>query len=139
MDEYADGEDGVEFRVLFTEHSSGTSEPLELVIRDVAEWRDRWAQIVSNRHPPPDPPDVDFDRDMVVLVGIGERGTGGYTVEIVDVGSVDGALRVVFRERIPGDSCVVTRALTSPITGVTVPRMDGSASFEHRTEIYECS
>lgn len=135
---YGDGGEGVEFHVLFAEQHSASREPLEHVIRDADEWRDRWAQVVADRHPPPEPPEVDFEREMVVLVGIGERGTGGYHVQIVEVRADDGALRVVFRERIPGDSCVVPRVLTAPITAVTVSRTEGSATFEHQTETYEC-
>lgn len=141
MDEatpYAEGEVGFELTALFAEQHSAMKEPLELVIRDPEQWRDLWSQVVADRHPPRDPPEVDFNRDMVVLVAIGERPTGGFSVEIVEVRLHEGALRVASLERMPGSSCIVPQVLTAPVAAVTMPSTEGPASFEHQTETYEC-
>jgi hypothetical protein len=133
-----DAETLVDATVLFTAEYTGIDSHLELVIRDPAEWRDLWARIVAGQDPAPEVPAVDFESDMVLVVGTGERPSGGYTVEIVDVRRHDRALRVVVLERIPGRECAVTRAITSPVVAVTAPRSDEPVEFEHRTETYAC-
>jgi hypothetical protein len=134
----ADAETALEPTTLVTVTYSGIVDHLALVIRDATGWHNRWAEIVSDQEPKPDPPAVDFDRQMVLLVGLGERPSGGYSVEIVEVILRDGELLVLSMEQIPEPRCAVTRAITSPVVAATVPRTDAPVVFEHRTLIYEC-
>jgi hypothetical protein len=117
---------------------SGIVDQLALVIRDATEWHERWADIVSGQQPKPDPPAVDFNRDMVLLIALGERPSGGYIVEIAEVVLRDGTLLVMSLEQIPERRCAVTRGITSPFVAATLPRTDAPIVFEHRTVVYEC-
>ena len=63
--------------------SSGIREPTRIVARTSREWLVVWA-----RHVQPVgavvPPPVDFSREMVVGVFMGQRETGGYQIEMLE-------------------------------------------------------
>lgn len=114
--------------------------PAELVIRDRAAWESAWGRV--NRavtiDGPAAAPAVDFGASTVVLVALGQRGTGGYEVRVDDV--VRGGGRTVVRYTVsePGAGCMTTQALTAPVDVVRVPRIDGTVAFERRTVRSTC-
>jgi hypothetical protein len=61
-----------------------------------------------------------------VGVVLGERSTGGYSVDIdrVMANEDQGTMRVEYTRIKPGDACVVTQALTSPYVLATVDLQD---------------
>jgi hypothetical protein len=98
-----------------------------LVARSEAEWQ-RLAAPFGLRPPLPR---IDFDRQMVVAVGLGERPTGGYTVTITGAEERGGILHVRYEERRPRPDELVTQALTAPYHIRVLPRSDaGQVVFE---------
>jgi hypothetical protein len=71
---------------------------------------------------PMPPPDVDFKKEMVLAVFMGERYTGGYAVEIKDAVEDKGKLVVTVVERSPGPADIVTQAITNPFHVAVVKR-----------------
>ncbi len=49
---------------------------VRLIVRDPETWRSLWAQATSTQPSPPALPDVDFDRDMMLVVGAGRMKPG---------------------------------------------------------------
>lgn len=68
------------------------------------------------------PPEVDFKKEMVLAVFMGEQSTGGYAVEIKDVVEEKGKLVVTVLERSPGPDSIVTQAFTNPFFVAAVKR-----------------
>jgi hypothetical protein len=58
-----------------------------------------------------------FERNLVVAAFLGERNTGGYSVDITQ--DVDGVVQVTAKE--PGKGGMVTQALTTPFKVVSLP------------------
>jgi hypothetical protein len=58
-----------------------------------------------------------FDRNLVVAAFMGERNTGGYSVDITQ--DVDGVVQVAAKE--PGKGGMVTQVLTTPFKVVSLP------------------
>ena len=118
--------------------STGFTERARVVIRSDAQWAQAWDRVVDRVMPKPERPAVDFSREIVVLVAMGQRPSGGYAVAIDGVFEADGRLYVRVNERSPGQSCFVTAALTQPVDAVRVPRRDLGVSFVERSETVEC-
>lgn len=95
----------------------------------------------------PEPPQVDFETQVVVAVVLGERPNGGYDVGVDRVMFDDeaGEMRVEFTETEPGDGCAVTQVLTSPYVLVAVDTQGEPAdpndevTFASSTETRACS
>jgi hypothetical protein len=82
--------------------------------------------------------DVDFSEESVVVVALGERRTGGYSVEVESVVATDDGVVVRYVEGAPGPGCMTTQALTQPYRIIAIPRVEGPARFERSTETRSC-
>ncbi len=115
----------VEFESLVRQEQTGLVAPEQRVIRTEQAWSEAWKQIMTYRIPAPERPVIDFERDMVVLVALGERPTAGYAVEVVSIERDGAFLRVVARETKPSADMAQATVLTHPVHAVRVPRSDG--------------
>jgi hypothetical protein len=119
--------------------SSGIAEQRRLVVRDSASWASLWPQIVGSHSPRPVLPAVDFAREMLLVVSMGTRNSGGYITLIDSVTMRADTLRVFVRERSPGPRCGTTGALTAPVALARLERSDRPVSFTTREEVRDCS
>lgn len=101
-------------------------EGTETVLRNEQEYSTFWMMMHADRDSVPDWPAVDFENQVVVAVVMGERPTGGYSVDVEEVmASEDGnQVRVEYTETVPGDNCGVTHAITSPYVLAAVGTQD---------------
>jgi hypothetical protein len=80
---------------------------------------------------------VDFSSRRVILLSLGGRPTGGYSIsveKIVDHGDFIKASIVIKK---PGSNCFVTQAQTSPYQFVEVESVK-ELLFEERVEVVNC-
>lgn len=105
------------------EHSRATARA-QIVARSAQEWADLWAKV--GEAPPVSLP---ADR-LAVAVFLGPRDTAGFAVAITRAQTVAGALRVGYRERVPGPADTVALAQTSPYAIRLLPRVDGAVAFQ---------
>ena len=125
------------FTRMLTQHTSGFDEPTELVIRDRAALETAWARVFNQVQGNPAPA-VDFSREMVILVALGARRSGGYDIHVDAVaGSGNGAV-VRYTATSPGEGCMTTQALTSPVDVVRTPRITGTVRFDRREVVQRC-
>ena len=117
--------------------TSGFTEPAELVLRDAPALAEAW-RTLHGGIPAESPPAVDLARDMVVLVALGERSSGGHAVRVDGVSAAGDGATVRYTATRPGASCMTTMEITSPVDAVRVPRVDGAVRFERRDVVREC-
>jgi len=109
--------------------SSGISESTQIVIRTRDEWVAFWRRHTRNQVDPPAAPPVDFSRDMVVGIFLGERGTGGYAIELTKVERDGSHLRISYRSQTPDSGAMLTQVLTQPYHLIKLSRDDGPLIF----------
>lgn len=81
---------------------------------------------------------IDFSKEMAIAVFSGTKPTGGYSVEITKVVETDTEIVVTAVETSPGESCVVTQALTSPYSIVKIQKIDKKVAFDIETKVTVC-
>lgn len=125
------------FTRIVTQHTSGFDEAAQRVIRDQAAFQAAWKTVLGGIPGDP-PPAVDFTKEMVILVALGGRSTGGHAVRIDAVTpSGDGAV-VRYTVTRPGQGCMTTQSLTSPVEMVRAPRVNGAVRFDGRDVVQPC-
>jgi hypothetical protein len=117
------------------------NEKQNIIIKTQGEWddfRERIRLIVDRKtYEEPALPfrnsNIDFDKEMVVVVYMGQRNTGGYSTEITQIKEREDEIRVYYRETSPsfggsnGDA--VTQALTSPYHIIKLEKIDKGINF----------
>jgi hypothetical protein len=74
--------------------------------------------------------DIDWDKQMLVVVSAGMKRTGGYRVEILALPVKDGTLTVRWKLHSPAPDSIVTQAITYPAEMVLVERVAGAVKFD---------
>lgn len=108
------------------------------VIRNEAEWANFWNQLYTNYLPKPTLPSVDFSKSVVVLVVDTPRSSGGYSLTITNIQPTSSGVTVNASQVSPGQSCIVTAALTQPFHIVTTPIFSGVATLELSQSVFNC-
>jgi hypothetical protein len=119
-------EKGIVLRELDRGSRSQISEPQQAVVRGEDEWIRLW-----QLHAPTRPrPAVDFSREMVAGVFLGNQPTAGFAVEIVEGRIQNGMAILRFRSRRPASDAITAQMLTSPYHLVALPSHPGDVRFE---------
>lgn len=88
---------------------------------------DWWGSHAGSRQLPP--PEVDWTREMVLVVAPGVREEVGDSVEVRRVLAIDDGTRVEWVERTPGNFCAPARRTVRPIHIVVVPKAPEPVRF----------
>ena len=116
--------DELAFRPLLHGNQSGIASTSVLVARDETQWRALWSQHSARALPPPEAPAVDFAKDMVVCVCIGNRPTAGWSVKVERAVKEHDTLWLDVREKAPAEDALVAQMLTNPFEMVLLPQSD---------------
>jgi hypothetical protein len=125
-------------RVLLNEFSSGMTDSLRVVFSDSASWADAYARVYMNHGRPPSVSNVDFTREMVVLVALGTRSSGGFAIGIDSARSTSTDVGVYVHTTSPGATCGTTAALTQPVHAVAMPRTTLPVRFVETATVSDC-
>ena len=118
-----------ELRTLARGQNSGVTKASEVVVRTAEEWQKLWAQHGAPQRPSPPLPRVDFGREMVVAVFMGEQRTGGYGIQVTGLRVGDRAITVEVKRSQPPPDAIVTQALTQPFHLVAIKKSDLPVKF----------
>lgn len=97
-----------------------------VLIEDQDELRSFWNAVQASSFRPEQVPEADFSRETVVGIRLAERPSGGYGIEIVDVGAEDGELFVDVRLVEPAPDALATTVVTTPWILVRALGVDAS-------------
>jgi hypothetical protein len=124
----------VPFQTVLRGQQSAIEEPLQIVVRTQADWDKLWHRHYSGANNPPPFPRIDFDRDLVIGIFLGQKPTGGHAVAITRAEQRDSYLYVFYREKSPPPNAMVTQALTQPFDIVRVAR-EGNPEIIFRRDL----
>ena len=99
---------------------AGRRSPWVEIALDQAKLTELWAAYVSD-----DPaPAIDFTNSAVILLLMGPRSTGGYSIELHDLEMDDRVIRVKADLHEPAPESMVTQAFTAPHIAILVNTRD---------------
>lgn len=125
-------EDAHGFRSLLRGYHTGLTGSGLRVARTADEWKALWAEHTSHMLPRPVAPDVDWTREMVVCALLGERPSGGFSIQIEEVDRKPKPWIVYARERVPAEGALVPMMTTAPYHLVVTERHDGEPKLVMR-------
>lgn len=123
----------VAFSEVFRDARNGADRPEQHVLTSREEY-EAWFDGTPRRRYPPSAAEVDFSREVVLVVSAGRKSTTGHDIQVrrvVDLSAVLGApvTCVLYQETAPGPKDGVGDALTYPVHVVKVPRTETQYVF----------
>jgi len=125
---------GLVWRTLSKGLVSGIREERRMVIRNEADFYRLWAEHAAEMPHVALPPDVDFRREMVIFVAMGNRPTGGYSVSVVDAEVRGDRLRVLVALREPRSGTLQIQQETQPYQMIALPAVAAPVRFRRVQE-----
>ena len=119
---------GVIFESIDVGQSCAHHERGDYIIQTQQEWDDLWQKTYG---PSLEAPDINFSSNIVLAVYMGVRATGGYRIEITNIGENEEHIRVYIRETRPSPFGFVTMLLTQPYHIVKLNRIPKLIVFIH--------
>jgi hypothetical protein len=117
---------------------SGIVTRSRVVIDNVDDWFTIWGKLAANQPLLSNPPDVDFNKYMVVLVASGSKPTSGYCIDIHAVSGSSDGIGIWVTETGPAASLVVSQVLTQPTDLRLIGRTTGAIFFVEDQHIGHC-
>jgi hypothetical protein len=133
--------------------ASCLSIPARIVIRDRQAWEKQWKQMWAGPTcghsfsreadgtivptPVPAAPDVDFNREMIIVAALGTSPSGGYGIIIDSAYERSDKLEVIVRSISQG-SCMGLMVVTQPVDIVRIPRSERPIVFREIKAVREC-
>jgi hypothetical protein len=125
-------------RPAWSSQLGGFQDRTRIVIRDAASWSTFWSTFARTRVPPPEPPQVEFESNMVVVAALGRRSTAGFQISVDTVHIENGDLHVTVREVSPASGCIAAQMISTPVTAVVLPAREGDVEFVEVRETRPC-
>jgi hypothetical protein len=91
-----------------------------------ADWIEFWAAHSPSAAPPPQ---VDWEREMVLLAAVGQRREAGDSVKVQRILPIDQGTRIEVVEQVPGDFCSPAARDAYPFHLVVAPRAAAPIGF----------
>ncbi len=101
---------------------SGVTERSFRIVSDECAFRQLHRSVHAHRIPLPPPPEVDFDRDIVLAAFLGARSTAGYHAGFGEVDVAGDMARVIVFERSPPAGAVLAQVVTTPYAMAALSR-----------------
>lgn len=83
------------------------------------------------RLPRPELPEIDFEKEMVVAIFMGERSSGGYEIEIINIIKTEKQIAIEVEEEEPPPESLRTMVFTQPYHIVVIKRYSLPVVFQH--------
>jgi predicted small lipoprotein YifL len=123
---------------LFRNAKSQIPTGVRLAVLDSADWAAIWKRIVGSSSTAPKP-EIDFSREMLLVVGMGQAPCMGYQINVDTVFRDKGQrIYAVVRERHHGARCGCLNEVVSPVDVIRVPRSLRPVTFLERQETNVC-
>jgi PrcB C-terminal len=129
-----DDEGPVRFETLYQSQFSDIDDSGEEIVRSSSEWTRVWNAIGTDRPRP----SVNFDRDMVAVVAMGERPNSCYDIEIRDIEVDFGVIEVEVDLIEPGAGCVCAPTVVQPVHVVVLDRISAPVDFNYDRVVLTC-
>lgn len=108
------------FEVLVQHSHGGYEQPQIKIIKEPKALQEVYAKINMTRRPGFPIPDVDFDKEMIIGLYMGEKNYGGYSISIDNVEETKKELIIFVKESTP-EGMMATTVICQPFCIVKMP------------------
>ena len=101
------------------------------IINSLTEWNNIFGKMEIE-------PNVNFEDKTVIVVVMGQKPSGGYSVNLKQLEVGKDTIQFMVEEIIPGEKCFVTEALTNPYQIIAIDKTQKEIKFVGNTVVNEC-
>lgn len=123
---------------LHSGNNGGFKEETTQVITTQDAFAKVWKQAFANYMRKEEMPEVDFNKNTIILVALGEKTSGGYTIKTTNTTVTNNSTIVNVISTSPGKGCMTTEAITYPYQIVQIDKFDNPIKFNITEKVIDC-
>lgn len=120
----------IPFQELITNSHSNFTEQIYLIVETPEVLQEIFATINSTRKPGIPVPKVDFEKESIAFINIGETSTGGHSVTVTEIIEMEDKLVIYCEGKGPRAGDYATMVITSPFSMVKFKKQPKPVVFE---------
>lgn len=124
--------------VIAESNNGGFVEKMNRIITNIDDLDKAWGKAFVNYERKKPIPVIDFEKQVVLLVAMGEKSNGGYSIKVGSVTNNTKNTVVTVLETIPGESCPTPSVMSYPYQLVLMPKQDSEVIFKTIEKVYDC-
>ena len=97
-----------------------------------------WINLFTKYDRKPPVPTIDFDNKMLVVIALGERNTGGYSIQVNSILETKNEIKINVSENKPGPTCLTSSVMVYPFQLIEIPKTAKKITFTKAVDIHEC-
>lgn len=109
------------YEIIIEEPYGGLEEAEDRVVRSQEELNKIYSIINRFRRPGIETPEIDFKKETVIAIFLGEKTTGGFSVDIASVKTSKNKIEVNYKVASPKPDEPVTTAICQPFCFIKIP------------------
>ena len=118
--------------------NGGFKTKTNLVISTQKEFLKIWGQAFVNYMNKETAPEVDFEKNIILLVALGEKTSGGHTIKVNSVTESKDNTVVKVLEISPGKGCMTAEVITYPYQIVQIEKPNKNIQFSAIEKVIDC-
>lgn len=119
-------------------NNGGFKEKSNQIISDQKEFSKIWDQAFVNYMNKESAPEVDFTKNIVLLIALGEKTSGGHTIKVNSIVESNENTIVNILETCPGKGCMTTESITYSYQIVQIEKPNKPIQFSTIEKIIDC-
>lgn len=120
----------IAFKTLHEDFFGGYTDSKFIVITDKKSLTQVYNLINKGKFPEIKTPEINFDKEMVVALFLGEKNSGGYAISVEKIFNTSNKTYVVYKETSPKPGEMVTTVMTQPFTIAKIPKTSKEIVFK---------
>lgn len=126
------------FSEIQTGKNSNYSEFTTKEILNIKELSDVWVNLFAKYDRKPPIPLIDFENKMLIALALGERNSGGYSIQVNSILETKNNININVSENKPGSTCMTSSVMVYPFQLIEIPRTAKRITFTKTVNINEC-
>lgn len=128
----------VAFNEIKTGENSAYSKFTTLEIHSFKELSASWTKLFAKYDRKPPIPTIDYEKNMLLVVALGERSNAGYAIKVKSIMESKNELSVITEETKPGNTCNSAMVMAYPFQLIEIPKTEKPIKFRMTVKINEC-
>ena len=129
-------------RIEFTEIKSGLNcnynSFTTIEIYDSKKLNTVWANLFAKYDRKPPIPTIDFEKNMLIAIALGERNSGSYSLQVESIIENKNNIKVIIDENKPGPSCITPSVMIYPFQLIKISLPKKPITYVKVLKIKDC-
>ncbi len=115
-------QDIIAFDIIAQDEFGGMTDSKFIVIKDEATFSEIFKLIGKGRLPELELPTIDFKKETVIALFLGEKASGGYSITVEQIVAINDKVNVAYKVASPKPGDMVTTVMTQPYCIIKMPK-----------------